>query len=133
MSIFIDTSAIFALVDSDDEFNERAGKIFKNILESDEKLITSNYIILETVFLLQKSFGLLAVNDFKKKILPLISIIWINEKIHNNCLNNMIFAQKRKISLTDYCSFYIIDDYNIDKVFTFDSHFKEKGYNLLEQ
>ena len=55
-----------------------------------------------------------------------------DEKIHSNCLNNLIAAQKRKISLTDYSGFNILDNFNIDIVFTFDKHFKENGYRILE-
>jgi predicted nucleic acid-binding protein len=65
-------------------------------------------------------------------MLPLVIVIWVDEKINNDCLNNLIAAEKRKISLTDYSSFYILDSFKIDRVFTFDKHFKEKGYQILE-
>jgi len=131
MSIFIDTCAFIALVDLSDEFHSIASDLFTKASES-EKFFTSNYVILETIFLMQRELGLSAVNDFKKFMLPAINIIWVDEKIHNNCLNNLIAAEKRKISLTDYSSFYILDNFNIDKVFTFDKHFKEKDYKFLE-
>ena len=132
MSIFIDTCAFFALINHDDEFYPVASDLFTKAAENDEKFFTSNYVILETIFLLQREIGLEPVNDFKKFILPAINIIWIDEKIHNNCLNNLIAAEKRKISLTDYSSFYILDNFKIDSVFTFDKHFKEKNYKFLE-
>jgi predicted nucleic acid-binding protein len=89
-------------------------------------------VILETIFLLQRELGLSAVNDFRKFMLPIVNIIWVDEKINNECLNNLIAAEKRKISLTDYSSFYILDSFKIGRVFTFDKHFKEKGYQILE-
>lgn len=132
MSIFIDTGAFIALIDSDDEFHSAAANLFKEVVESDEKFFTSNYVLLETIFLLQREIGLPAVNDFRKFMLPLVNIIWVDEKINNDCLNNLIAAEKRKISLTDYSSFYILDSFKIGRVFTFDKHFKEKGYQILE-
>ena len=132
MSIFIDTSAFIALIDSDDEFHLAAANLFKEVVASDEKLFTSNYVLLETIFLLQREIGLPAVNDFRKLMLPLVIVIWVDEKINNDCLNNLIAAEKRKISLTDYSSFFILDSFKIDRVFTFDKHFKEKGYQILE-
>jgi len=131
MGIFIDTSAFIALINHDDEFHYKSSDLFIKATETDERFFTSNYIILETIFLLQREFGLSAVNDFRKFMLPLVKIIWIDEKIHNDCLNNLITAEKRKISLTDYSSFYILDSFKIDRVFTFDKHFKEKGYQIL--
>ena len=132
MSIFIDTCAFLALINHDDEFYPVASDLFTKAAESDEEFFTSNYVILETIFLLQREIGLASVNDFKKFILPAINIIWVDEKIHDNCLNNLIAAEKRKISLTDYSSFYILDNFKIDSVFTFDKHFKEKDYKILE-
>ena len=132
MSIFIDTSAFIALMDSDDEFHSAAANLFKEVVESDEKFFTSNYVLLETIFLLQREIGVPAVNDFRKLMLPLVIVIWVNEKINNDCLNNLIAAEKRKISLTDYSSFYILDSFKIGSVFTFDKHFEEKGYQILE-
>ena len=132
MSIFIDTSAFIALMDSADEFHSAAANLFKEVVESDEKFLTSNYVLLETIFLLQREIGITAVNDFRKHMLPLVIVIWVDEKINNDCLNNLIAAEKRKISLTDYSSFYILDSFKIGRVFTFDKHFKEKCYQILE-
>src|SRR5665647_3883272 len=120
MSVFIDTSAFIALIDSNDEFHSAAANLFKETVESDEKFFTSNYVLLETIFLMQREIGLPAVNDFRKFMLPLVNIIWVDEKINNDCLNNLISAEKRKISLTDYSSFYILDSFKIGTVFTFD-------------
>jgi predicted nucleic acid-binding protein len=123
MSIFIDTCAFIALINHDDEFHSIASDLFIKATEADEKFFTSNYVILETIFLLQRELGLSAVNDFRKFMLPIVNIIWVDEKINNECL---------KISLTDYSSFYILDSFKIGRVFTFDKHFKEKGYQILE-
>jgi len=132
MSIFIDTCAFIALINHDDEFHYRSSDLFIKATEADEKFFTSNYVLLETIFLLQREIGIPAVNDFRKLMLPLVNIIWVDEKINNDCLNNLIAAEKRKISLTDYSSFYILDSFKIGRIFTFDKHFKEKGYQILE-
>ncbi len=132
MSIFIDTCAFIALINLSDEFHSIASDLFKKVAGSDEEFFTSNYVILETIFLLQRELGLSAVSDFRKYILPIINIIWVDEKIHNNCLNNLIAAEKKKVSLTDYSSFYILDSFKIDKIFTFDRYFKDRGYKFLE-
>ncbi|MDD3521123.1 MAG: PIN domain-containing protein, partial [Actinomycetota bacterium] len=124
MNVFIDTCAFIALIDSDDDFHSLAFDLFSKASKDNVDFLTSDYVMLETIFLLQKVIGLSAVKDFKKLMLPIVRIIWIDEKIHNNSLSNLIAAEKKKISLTDYSSFYILDNYNIDKVFTFDNHFK---------
>jgi len=82
--------------------------------------------------LFQRELELAAVNDFRKLLLPIINVIWVDEKINNNSLNSLVSAQKRTFSLTDYTSFQIIDGYKIDMVFMFDKHFKERDFNILE-
>lgn len=131
MNVFIDTCAFIALIDSDDDFHSLAFDLFSKASKDNTDFFTSDYVILETIFLLQKIMGLSAVKDFKRLMLPIIKIIWIDEEIYNNSLNNLVVAEKKKISLTDYSSFYILDNYNIDKVFTFDKNFKERSYKIL--
>ena len=79
--------------------------------------------------MLQRKLGLPAVNDFRRFMLPLINMIWVDEKIHNDCLSNLISAEKRKVSLTDYTSFYILDNFKIDAVLRLTNISKKRDIN----
>jgi len=131
MRIFIDTSALIAFIDADDEFHDEAVKIYSYLLRERILTFTSNYILLETIVILKNRIGLEAVRLFNNDIMPILKIHWIDETLHNLCVNNLIIANRKKVSLVDYTSFEIMRKLNIIKVFTFDYHFREIGFEII--
>jgi predicted nucleic acid-binding protein len=130
--IFIDTSAIIAFMNEDDEFYKDSFGIFSKLLEERAKIISSNYILLETMVILKNRIGIEAVKVLKNDILPVIKICWIDEDVHNFCVNTQIAADRKKVSLVDYTSFEIMRRLNIRQAFTFDNHFKDMGFEILK-
>ena len=47
MRIFIDTSAFYALLDRDDKNHQKGKKAWREMIEGDSTLGTSNYILAE--------------------------------------------------------------------------------------
>ena len=132
MRIFIDTSAIIAFMNEDDEFYKDSFNIFSQLLEERAKIISSNYILLETMVILKNRIGIEAVKVLKNDILPVIKIYWIDEDVHNFCVNTQIAANRKKVSLVDYTSCEIMRRLNIRQAFTFDNHFKDMGFEILK-
>jgi len=54
---FVDTSAILALVDRRDPTHQQALAAYNELADSGYRLFTTNYVIAETVLLLQLAFG----------------------------------------------------------------------------
>jgi predicted nucleic acid-binding protein len=75
MNIFADTSGFFALLVKNDNMHVRARKNFSYFAENNVQLVTSSFVLVETVALLQHRIGLSPVNDFNAKILPLLEIV----------------------------------------------------------
>jgi predicted nucleic acid-binding protein len=133
MSIFIDTSAFLALLNKDDHFHQIAKRTWEEINLSEEYLISSNYVIIETISLLQKRFGIEALRIFENEVRPVIEIIWINQTIHHAGMVVVLITNHRKLSLVDCTSFEILRTQHVEKVFTFDSHFSEQGFNIIPE
>ena len=132
MTIFIDTSALIAFMDADDDFHEEAFNIFSGLLKNNTAILVTNYIMLETIIILKNRLGLEAVTSFNKDILPALKIYWIDEEIHNIGVSNLIMANRKKVSLVDYTSFEMMKKLDIDKVFSFDNHFKNFGFEIIK-
>jgi len=130
--IFIDTSAIIAFMNEDDEFYKDSFNIFSNLLEERAKIISSNYILLETMLILKNRIGIEAVKVLKNDILPVIKTCWIDEDIHNFCVNTQIAANRKKVSFVDFTSFEIMRRLNIRQAFTYDNHFEDMGFEILK-
>jgi hypothetical protein len=71
--------------------------------------LTSSFVLLETTALLQSRIGLSSVNDFNTKILPLLEIVWVDDKWHANVIQRFLAQSKRDISLVHWLSFEIME------------------------
>lgn len=127
MSIFIDTSAILAALDADDEFHGQATSFISNIIGT-QPVITSNYVLLETSSLVQRRLGVDILRSLYEDIVPLIDIEWIDQTIHDAAINAVLVAGRRKLSLVDCSSFVVMRQLGLKRVFTFDQHFAEQGF-----
>ncbi len=63
MTVFLDTSGLYAVFDRDDENHEAAGHSWEALLSADVRLVTHNYVVLELTALLQHRLGMEVVRD----------------------------------------------------------------------
>jgi uncharacterized protein len=133
MSIFVDTAAFLAVLNASDRFHQQARQTWGEILSSDQFLLSSNYILLETITLLQHRFGVDAVRLFESDVLPVVEITWVDKAIHKQAMSALLAANRRTLSLVDCTSFEIMRETGLDTVFTFDSHFREQGFKVIPQ
>ncbi|RME49496.1 MAG: PIN domain-containing protein [Caldilineae bacterium] len=133
MDIFVDTSGIIALMNADDRFHPAAVALWHQWIDEQPQLITSNYVIVETVALLQRRIGMESVRAFYQNILPVIRVEWIAEETHQAAVTALLTAGRRAISLVDCTSFELMQALRLRTVFTFDHHFAGQGFLCLPQ
>ena len=73
-SIFVDTSAFYALLVGTEADHAAVAASFARVLRQGRPLRTSSYVLVETVALLQHRIGLEPVRDFDAHMLPLVEI-----------------------------------------------------------
>ena len=129
--MFVDTSAFYALLDGDDAEHSRALKVWEGKPPGEGGLATTNYVVLESMALLQSRLGMPAVRGFRDAILPLVRIEWIDEVVHAQAVSAFIAADRRGLSLVDLSSFETIRRLGIRSVFTFDRHFRQHGFETV--
>lgn len=127
---FVDTSAIYALLDRSDMNHPRAEAIWFALLDQNEALFTSNYVIVESCALVQNRLGMEAVRAIHDKILPMLETRWIDEGLHRMAVTALLAAARRQLSLVDCSSFAMMRQAGCEKAFTFDQHFAEEGFTL---
>ena len=131
MRVFLDTSALLAILNAGDRFHQPAKQVWEEVLSTETTLITSNYILLETIALLQHRFGMEAVRLFENEISVIIDVAWVDEATHRQGMSALLAANRRQLTLVDCTSFEIIRQGGVDKVFTFDPHFHEQGFDII--
>jgi predicted nucleic acid-binding protein len=130
--VFTDTSAIFALIVRDDYMHVRAKRNFDYFVKKDVHLLTSSYVILETIALLQRRVSMQAVSDFHLKIQPLLEIVWVDDEWHSRAMQSLLAQGDKNLSLVDCLSFEIMESKGITIAYTFDKHFLEKGFSVAD-
>jgi len=131
--VFIDTSAFYALMDRSDKYHQSASKLWAHFLEKDYFLKTSNYVTVETLALLQNRLGFEAADLWSRDVLGIVETIWIDEVIHNLAFEIWLSLGRRKLSLVDCASFVIMRQDKMEKVFGFDKHFTDQGFEVLNE
>lgn len=131
MSVFIDTSAFLAVLDSDDAHHESAKEAWHELLDSNEPLLTSSYVLVETCALLQHRLGMEAVRVFQEDVAPVLNPVWVDEATHMAGMSALLAARRRKLSLVDCVSFESMRRSGAKTAFAFDAHFREQGFVLI--
>ena len=129
--IYVDTSAFLALVHADDPNHEQAMQIWKKLIEDEQQLLSNNYVLVESIALIQRRIGLRAVSILHNDILPFIEIDWLDEELHNAIVKAVLKTNRRQISLVDSSSFDTLRRYDVQTVFAFDSHFPDQGFEVI--
>jgi predicted nucleic acid-binding protein len=129
VEVFVDTSAFFVLLAEDDEENAVASRRLPYLIWNGASLLTSSYVVVETCALVQRRLGMPALHRFLNELLPVVSVVWVNERLHERALATLLAADRRKLSLVDCVSFELMRDCSRNHAFAFDAHFEEQGFD----
>ena len=135
MKIFADTSAWIALLVPKDSLHSKARRIFENVLERQTLVVTSNYIIDETVTWLRYRDSHTSAVGFRNIIMEAcnanrLHLEWITQSIEGKAWE--LFAERAdlRLSLTDCTNAVICTDLKL-AIWTYDSDFTALGLNSL--
>jgi len=131
MSVFVDTSALLAVINTDDPNHTAARVTWAALTQDHQRLVTTNYVFLETFALVQRRHGLQVVTMLQQAVSSAISIHWIDATLHNAAIAALFTANRRQLSLVDCTSFQAMRQLGIDTVFAFDSHFAEQRFTCI--
>jgi predicted nucleic acid-binding protein len=124
--IFVDTSALYALLDRDDRFHEQAKRTFAT-LEHEER-VTHSYVLVETTAIAHRRLGEIAVRRFIHELVPVLSTVWIDEATHAAGVAALLAALPTHISLVDFVSFEVMREHGISRAFAFGDDFRAAGF-----
>lgn len=129
--VFVDTSALLALLVSDDRRHVEARDAFDRLERGLVALCSSSYVLVESYALLQRRIGLDAVRVMREHLAPLLQIVWVDRELHDAALERVLVDQRRQVSLVDAVSFQIMARRGIPRAFAYDQHFVEAGFQLV--
>jgi uncharacterized protein len=129
--ILVDTSALYAVLDRDDDNHAAARGVWTRMLEADDRLLVTSYVIVETTALLQHRLGMDAIRVFCGDVLPALEVHWMTEDDHRHAQNALLATDRRRLSLVDCSSFHVMRTRLVRTAFAFDPHFRRQGFEVL--
>jgi uncharacterized protein len=133
VSTYVDTSALFALLDADDQQHARAKAWFEAWAQSgSEVLVTHNYAVVETAALVQRRLGRAATRSLFEDLLPALRVEYINEHLHK-LAEGVHLAAPTGPSFVDCVSFQFMRLGGVREAFAFDRHFAQQGFNAVPE
>jgi predicted nucleic acid-binding protein len=127
-AVYCDTSALYALLDRSDANAQDAVKSWDGLVEASIALVTTNYVVLETIALVQARLGMGAVTALRSLVDPFISVHYVDAPLHLAALEQVVSLSRRAVSLVDCASFAFMRQHGISRAFAFDRHFREFGF-----
>jgi uncharacterized protein len=126
--VFVDTSALYALLVRSDDRHGDARRAFARLMADEAVLVTSSYVLVETYALLGRRIGLDAVAAFRDDFAPLLDVAWVDPATHDAALDGLLDRGSRNLSLVDLVSFVVMRRRGINEAFAFDRHFEGEGF-----
>lgn len=124
MSVIVDTSALFALLDKRDAHHASAVGFWSD--PDDQDLVTHAYVVIESVALVRARLGAAAVVALVDDLLPGIRVEMVDRPLHDESL-----ADLRRIgggtSLVDRVTIGFAARHGIQRAFAFDADLTGAG------
>ena len=132
MTTFVDTSAFVTLLDDADERFARASRWIDEVaVEHAEPLITHNYVVAETIAVVQRRLGNPATRAFVDHLLPVCELRFAGRDLHDRATVAYLAGLTRKTSFVDRVSFELMRMEGIQRAFAFDDDFGRAGFETV--
>lgn len=120
MTLYVDTSAWYAVIDADDASHSRAAAT----LSSGERLLTSDHVVVETWWLLRRRLGWRVAERFWTGLGPSgveVETVRATDLERARAIGEAFLDQD--LSIVDRTSFAVLQRLRLDRVAAFDHHF----------
>ncbi len=125
--VFVDTSALYALINRKDRDHE---KVQDFLSQFKGKVFVTNYIFDEIITLVMGRLGhTMAVEVGKTlQVSPQVVKVWVTPSDDKSAWEFFVSRKDKFYSFTDCTSFIVMKRLKLTKCLTFDHHFKQEGF-----
>jgi hypothetical protein len=99
--------------------------------DTSARLITHNYVLVETTALLHSRLGVESVRAFADAVLPACEVSFVDHGLHERSMGAYLAGSGRRRSFVDHVSFQLMRRAAIDRAFTFDEDFAVEGFTSV--
>jgi len=131
LTVFVDTSAWYALASKGDDDHALAQAVYRDLVDRNERLLTTSYVLAETMGLIQHRLGWGPLGLFAKAAHTL-DVCWIDRARHVESEKLLLERRRRALNIVDAASFVVMRELGIEDAFAIDRDFQREGFRLLE-
>ena len=121
MSVFVDTSALYALLDEADARHAEASDLLRRLRGTE--LVTHGFVVVETCALVGRRLPWPASERLIDGLLPVIDVRSVGDDLHRAAVDAYRQSRSARISLVDHASFALMRSLGIVRAFAFDDDF----------
>ena len=129
MSIFVDTSALYALLDEGDAHHAEASDVLTRVVGV--QLVTHAFVVVETCALVGRRLPWPASERLIDGILPVIDVEPIDGALYLAAMAAYRRSASARVSLVDHASFALMRSIGIHRAFAYDDDFVREGFELV--
>lgn len=131
--VFLDTSGLIALTDTDDYWHSKAFEVWQELLRRKRRLVTTSLILIEL------ADGLAKVH-FRSVAIQLrdalhssqnVEVVQVDERREEASWQLFRERLDKDWGMTDCVSFSLMTERELTDVFGLDHHFEQAGFHLL--
>ena len=131
--LFVDTAGWMACADGGDPAHDRACEARDMALKQGNLLVTSDYVIDETLTLIRMRLGLAAARTWWDQVAGSRRLRWewVGPARAERARTVFFRYRDKDYSFTDCTSFVVMQDLKLRQALTTDRHFQQMGFQLL--
>lgn len=129
MSVFVDTSALYALLDEADRHHAEASDTLRRLAGTE--LVSHGWVVVETCALVGRRLPWQASERLIDGILPVISVEPVDGHLHAAAMAGYRASGSSDISLVDRASFALMRALGVGRAFAYDADFAREGFELV--
>jgi len=131
--VFVDTGAWIAITDSRDKYHKAASELYKNLIQEQRNLVTTNLVIAEAYIIIRRTGGHDPATHFLRAIKGSARLLKVDSdaSVESEAEEILERYSDQDFSYADAVSFVVMRDREIKEAFAFDQHFLTAGFELL--
>ena len=131
MILFVDTSAVVALLSAADQHHADAVAVWMQIVAEGPRLVTTDLVLAEAVVVVRARAGFdLSVRAGERLLADPFEIVWIDRPLLDEACRLYRRYRDHDLSLCDCVSFAVMPRRRIDTAFAYDRDFEAVGFSL---
>lgn len=129
MTVFVDTSALYALLDEDDARHAEASDALRRLVRVE--LLTHAFVVVETTALVGRRLPWGASERLMEGLLPVIDVEAVDPELYASAMATYRGAGSAQVSFVDRTSFAFMQSRGIRRAFAYDDDFARQGFELI--